>query len=101
MSFCVIADEPRRKVRHAQLALGRMQPGPSPFCLGKLGPPTPPSVDPDKDPGEELADRERPVTGDDEDADLLRGHPSEWLRPRCHVNDPFRLAEPEREHLLE
>src|SRR3954471_7038715 len=78
-----------------------MQPGPSPFRLRKVGPATPPAVDPHEDPRQKLADRERSVTGDHRNTNLLGRHPPERLWPRCHVDDPFRLAEPEREHLLE
>ena len=53
MSFGMIRDEARREIRDGQLALRRMQPGPSPFCVGKHRPPTPPAVDPHEDPSEE------------------------------------------------
>ena len=48
MSFGMIRDEARREIRDGELALRRMQPGPSPFCVGKLRPPTPPAAIPTK-----------------------------------------------------
>ena len=88
--------EAARNVCHRELAKGDVLPLPRPIGSVERCPSIAPTSDPAVNAGDLFAHRKRAVAAQEREPDLVRRHASErgwWAR---RIEQPFRLAQPER-----
>ena len=100
MLLAVAQDEPFRDVPDRHLAEPRVHTDLGPVGVGQCREPVEPRTKPIVDAGEQHAQRQGSITGDQADPGRVVRHPAEGHgRAAIALEDPLQLTEPEREHL--